>query len=264
PDKAACTVFGPRAGAEVMTSDGIRLAGWYVPAASGVGPTGPTLLIVHGWKSSKSGALDFAPAFHQEYNLVLFDLRNNGQSTGTQTSMGLYERRDVTRMLDWVAAQKHPSWIGIVANSMGASAALGAAVDDQRVQALILDSVHADWATSVGNAMEEDFGVPGGVAGTALIGGVSLRVGGDVTEVDPVRLIPRLGERPVLLIQGTADQVDPPSEASERNFHAGLDAGVPIEIAYCEGARHGLSVRVCPTDWAAWAVSFLARVRAAG
>ena len=262
--KSACTVFGAEAGSTVVSSDGIRLAGWYIPAASGAGPAAPTLLIVHGWKSNKSSALDFAPPFHRDYNLVLFDLRNNGQSAGSQTSMGLWEQRDVSRMIDWVATVKQPTWIGIVANSMGGSAALAASVGDQRVRAIILDSVHADWSTAVGNAMEEDFGYPGGIAGAAVMAGVSLRVGGDVSLVDPVRLIPRLGDRPVLLIQGTADQVDPPSEASDRNFRAGLNAGVPIEIAYCRGARHGLPVSVCPTEWASWATSFLARARGVG
>jgi uncharacterized protein len=261
PDKTRCAVAGTEAGPDVVTSDGIRLAGWYIPAASGVGPTGPTLLIVHGWKADKTGALVYAPPFHQDYNLVVFDLRNNGRSSGTQTSMGLYEQRDVVRMLDWLVSTKHPTWIGAVGNSMGAATVLAAAVNDQRIRALILDSMHADIVTSVGNSMEEDFHVPGGPAAWAVITGVSIRIGGDVTSIDPIRMIGRLGNRPVLLIQGTADQVDPPAEASDRNFQAALAAGVPVEIAYCHGARHGLVIATCPRQWAGWALAFLERVR---
>jgi pimeloyl-ACP methyl ester carboxylesterase len=261
PDKTKCSVVGVEAGTNVVTPDGVRLAGWYIPAANGSGPSGPTLLVVHGWKANKSGALEFAQPFHDAYNLVLFDLRNNGQSSGTQTTMGLREQGDVIRMLDWLETTKHPIWMGAVGNSMGAATVLGAAVADQRIRALILDSMHADIVTSVGNAMEEDFGYPGGPAAVALMTGVSIRIGGDVTAIDPVRLIGRLGDRPVLLIQGTADQVDPPAEASDRNFQAALAAGVPVEVAYCPGARHGLTVKTCPSQWASWATSFLELAR---
>jgi fermentation-respiration switch protein FrsA (DUF1100 family) len=109
--------------------------------------------------------------------------------------------------------------------------------------------------------MEEDFGYPGGPAAWALMAGVSLRISGDVTSVDPIRLIGRLGDRPILLIQGVADQVDPPTEASDRNFRVALDAGVPVELAYCLGARHGLALRTCPEQWTGWATSFLERAR---
>jgi len=261
PDKTKCGVLGVEAGTNVVTPDGVRLAGWYIPAANGSGPSGPTLLIVHGWKANKTGALEFAPPFHEAYNLVLLDLRNNGQSSGTQTTMGLREQGDVIRMLDWLETTKHPLWIGAVGNSMGAATVLSAAVADQRIRALILDSMHADIVTSVGNAMEEDFGYPGGPAAWAVMTGVSIRIGGDVTSIDPVRLIGRLGDRPVLLIQGTADQVDPPAEASDRNFQVALAAGVPVELAYCPGARHGLTVKTCPTQWGSWATSFLERAR---
>ena len=258
-----CAGAPAAAGSAVVTPDGIRLAGWYIPAASGAGPTGPTVLLVHGWKANKTGMLPFAAGLHDDYNLVLFDLRNNGQSSGDVTSMGLWEQRDVTRMLDWVVATKHPAWIGAVGNSMGAATVLAAAAGDERIQGLILDSAHADVVTSFGNAMEEDFGFPGGPAAWVLAQGVSAQVGGDITTTDPVRHIGRLGDRPVLLTAGANDQVDTPTEATERNVRAALDAGVPVEVTYCQGARHGKVIEVCATDWASWARSFFDRVRAA-
>lgn len=256
-----CSGTPAPAGQAVVTSDGIRLAGWYIPAANGAAATGPTLLLVHGWKDVKSGMLAFAAPLHADYNLVLFDLRNGGQSGGDRTSMGLWEQRDVTAMLDWLSNTKHPSWIGVVANSMGAATALGVAADDQRIRAMILDSMHADVVTSWSNAMEEDFGFPGGPAARVLATAVSMQVGGDITTTDPIRSITKLGDRPVLLTASLADQVDPPAEATERNFKAALDAGVPAEVQYCHGARHGQVIVRCADDWASWATSFLTRAR---
>lgn len=254
-----CTGMPGRAGSEVVASDGIPLAGWYIPAASGTDPTGPTLLVIHGWNDNKSGMLAFAPSLHERYNLAMFDLRNSGQSGGTQSSSGLYEQRDVTAMIDWLEKTKHPRWLGVVANSMGAATSLAVAVGDQRVRALILDSMHADVVTTYSNAMQEDYGYPGGPTAWILARGISARVGGDVTTVDPIRNIGKLGDRPVLLTASLDDQVDTPAEATEPNFRTALAAGVKAEVAYCHGARHGQVIFVCADDWASWADGFLAR-----
>jgi pimeloyl-ACP methyl ester carboxylesterase len=263
PDRTRCSADrrGAAPGDAVVTADGVRLAGWYIPAAHGMGVTGPTLLVLHGWKSDKTGALDYAWPFHEDYNLVLFDLRNNGQSSGHQTSMGLYEQRDVERILDWLETTKRPAWVGGVGNSMGAATLLAVAEHDARLRALILDSMHADSVTSAENALENDFGIPGGPAAWALVQGVSLRVGSDVTSIDPISRVAGFGSRPVLFLQGTADQVDPPDEAADRNLRAALAAGVPAEVGYCPGARHGLVVRTCPELWAGRSLELLQRAQ---
>ncbi len=84
------------------------------------------------------------------------------------------------------------------------------------------------------------------------------RLGVDVTSIDPVRTITRMGKRPVLLLHGTADITDRPEQSADVNFHAALAAGVPVELHYCIGARHGLVIDSCPTEWANWANWFFA------
>jgi pimeloyl-ACP methyl ester carboxylesterase len=252
-----CPTQGAVAGDEVVTSDGIRIAGWYIPAASGIGPSGPTVVIVHGWKANKSEALKYAPPFHDTFNLVLVDLRNGGRSSDTDTTMGVREQLDVEAMIDWLARTKHPTWLGAMGNSMGAATALAAAASDPRIEALILDSAHARFVVSTGNGLETEYGHPSLPGSWAIAGGVSLRIGADVTAIDPVRTIARMGDRPVLLIHGTGDLVDRPSESAEVNLHAALVAGVPVELHYCPGATHGRVIDTCPDEWARWAVSFM-------
>ncbi|HYL41348.1 MAG TPA: hypothetical protein VET90_08575, partial [Candidatus Binatus sp.] len=89
---------GQRAGTEVVSSDGIRVAGWYVAAGNGGPPSGPTLVLVHGGKDNKSGMLKYAVPLHATYNLVLLDLRNQGRSTGDVSSGGVLEARDLRAM----------------------------------------------------------------------------------------------------------------------------------------------------------------------
>lgn len=245
------------AGGLVRASDGVALAGWYIPAASVVGPLGPTVIVVPGWKDSKSDILKYAPAFHDDYNVVIMDVRNVGQSERRPTTLGLDERLDVRAMIDWLTATKGATSIALVGDSQGAATSLAEAVDDPRVDALILDSMHATFVVAMGNAMEVDFGQPAVPGSWAIALGVSLRVGEDVTAIDPVTTIGRIGDRPVLLTHGTADQVDPPAQSVERNLRAAREAGVPVELLYCPGATHGQTIDTCPDAWARRATSFL-------
>jgi fermentation-respiration switch protein FrsA (DUF1100 family) len=262
PDMADCASQGTQAGNEVVTSDGVRLAGWYIPAASGIGPTGPTVVVVPGWKSNKSEILLYAPPFHDRYNLVLMDLRNQGRSSPADVTLGLNEQRDVAAMLDWLVATKQPTWIAGMGNSMGAATLVAEAVSDSRIEAFVLDSMHAHLDVSVGNVMETEHGYPSVPGAMAILTGVRIRTGQDVLTIDPIRTIVQLGDRPVLLLHSTTDKIDPPAQAAELNFHAALDAGVPIELHYCEGlttgnGSHGRVVDRCPAEWSRWANQFL-------
>ncbi len=149
PDLESCGSQGATAGGEVLSSDAIPIAGWYIPAANGVGPTGPTVLIVHGGKTNKSGVLKYAPPFHEAYNLVLLDLRNSGRSGAADSTWGLREQLDLRAMIDWLVRAKGPAWIGVMGNSNGAATALAEAGDDPRVRALVLDSMHAEVAAQL-------------------------------------------------------------------------------------------------------------------
>ncbi len=263
PDLLRCRDQGTPAGDAVVSSDGIHLAGWYIPAASGIGPTGPTVLVLPGWKSNKSEVLKYAVPFHDDYNVVVMDLRNQGRSTPADTTLGLREQRDVEAMIDWLTRTKGPTWIGAMGNSMGAATTLAAAASDQRIRAVVIDSAHANVVTSIGNILETERGHPSLPGAVAIALGASLRLGGDVTSVDPVRTIVRMGDRPVLLTHGTADVIDRPDQSAEVNLKAALDAGVPVALRYCPGAGHGAVIERCPADWARWVRDFFATAVAA-
>jgi pimeloyl-ACP methyl ester carboxylesterase len=261
PDRARCATQGTVAGTEVVTPDGARIAGWYIPAADGSGPTGPTLLLVHGGSSNKSEFVRYAVPFHEAYNVLVIDLRNAGRSSDAWTTLGVREQLDVEAMVDWLDRTKHPAWIGAVGDSMGAGSILAAAVDDARIEALILDSMHASFVGVWGGLLESNGGHPSVPGSWAIAVASSLRLGVDVTSVDPVRLLTRLGDRPVLLLHGTSDAINAPAMSAEINFHAALDTGVPVELQYCRGAGHAHVIDTCPREWARWSTTFLEAAR---
>lgn len=69
------------------TSDGMKLHGWFLPAENTQG----TLLFLHGNAGNISHRLDSLLLFHAlSLNVLIFDYRGYGQSTGKPTEQGIY------------------------------------------------------------------------------------------------------------------------------------------------------------------------------
>jgi pimeloyl-ACP methyl ester carboxylesterase len=258
PDMTDCASQGVKAGTEVVTSDGIHIAGWYVPAADGAGPTAPTVVLVHGFAGNKSGILRYGEALHDAFNLVAFDERNGGRSTGTQTTIGLLEQRDVLAIVDWLERTKHPSQIGLLGNSMGASAAINEARHDPRIVALALDSMHTRIVYQFEQRLKAN-GHPAYPGTWATFFGTWLRTGLDFGAADPIDALADIGSRPILLTHGTADREDLPAR-TQALYDEAKAMGMDIELHWCAGAGHGHVVDVCPDAFNAWELGFFTSV----
>lgn len=262
PNPAKCASQGTLAGTTVVAPDGVHLAAWYIPRATDPvasdGTTAPTVVIVHGGKSDKSGMLAYAPAFHDAFNLLIVDLRNSGRSSPAFSSGGLHEQSDLRVMIDWLEGAKHPRWLAVMGNSNGAATALAEAIGDTRVSALILDSMHASIEKQLGNVIVTEHSLPAWPGAWGIIAGVSWRLGESIESVDPIRTIVQLKDRSILLTHGVIDHVDRPADSLDLNVAAARAAGVDIEVHTCAGADHGKVIEVCGADWAVWVRSFLA------
>ena len=263
-DQKHCTYTGTIAGQEVVTDDGIRIGGWYIPAADGTGPTAPTVVLVHGFGANKTSVLEYGEALHDAFNLVAFDLRNTQRSSGRQTTGGVLEQKDLRAIIDWLEQTKHPSHLGVLGNSLGAATAVAESRDDMRVEALALDSMHTRMRYQVEQRLQHA-GHPAYPGTWAVFLGARIRAGIDLGSVDAQDAIPDLTRLPVLLSHGTADTEDLPERT--RAFFADAEAaGVEIELHWCEGAGHnasaGMPVWVCRDDFAAWMLDFFSRTLA--
>jgi len=259
PDMADCASQGATAGTEVVTTDGIPIAGWYVPAANGVGPTGTTVVIVHGWAANKSEALKYAVPLHARFNVVALDERDGGRSGQADSTFGLREKLDVEAIIDWLQRTKHPAHIAVMGNSMGGGASVLAAAGDPRIEALILDSTHAHVSNIFERRMVVDAGHPSLPGTPAVLAGIWVRTGADLMEADPIAAIPALGHRPLLLIHGAADVHDLPAASVDAIYRVAQDSGVSVERHMCPGATHGQVIDTCPVEWGQWIVAFLDR-----
>lgn len=229
PDPLNCT--GPREvelGDDLVTADGVGLAGWYVPAANGT-PDGPTLVIAHGWTGNKSGGLDVLRLVNDRYNAGLFDFRNHGQSQDSQTTQGINEQRDLVAVIDWLTEHEGSDQIVLWGQSMGGHTAVNVAGDDERVDAVVLDSLHPRLIVPYALRAEEK-GYPFGrlVAFAGMIGGL-VRSGVNVWSDEPIDA--RRSRRPARA-----------PRARHKRLHDSSPRG-PVAPRGCSGRRGRRSAR---------------------
>jgi pimeloyl-ACP methyl ester carboxylesterase len=258
PDLTNCSSQGT-AGDALRSSDGVRLAGWFIPAVEEHDRKNPIVVIVHGGKSNKSGMLDYAPPFHERYDIAILDLRNSGRSDDAFSTGGVNEQHDVEALLDWLSDTRGMFVAVLVGNSNGAAASVAEAATDHRVQALILDSMHAAVERQIGNVISSERGFPAWPGAAAVVAGVSYRVGEPLESVDPIRTLTHWDSRPILFTHGSADVVDRPSDSLDRNLEVAEAMGIPYDAHVCQDAGHGKVVEVCESAWANWVQAFVAR-----
>lgn len=78
----------------VFTQDNLKLSGYLITRPN---PKG-TILMFHGWRSSKDLLADYADAF-PEYNIFMFDFRAHGESEGDMMTLGKQEVIDARAAL---------------------------------------------------------------------------------------------------------------------------------------------------------------------
>ena len=256
PDMERCSAPGVAPGDELVSNDGVRLAGWYIPSSRQASADGPTVVLAHGWGDNKSGMLGYVPFFIDRYNVVLFDFRNHNQSADSQTTQGITEQRDLVAVLDWLETTKGPELIVLWGESMGGHTAANVAASDPRVDALILDSTHDRVAVPMA-ARIRNAGYPFGEVGyLAVVAGAWLRTGVDVTSADPVAAVDDLGTRPLLLVHSGADDTIPLDSARALERTA-AEAGVDVRLEVCAGSPHGEINTTCPDEYLRWLSDFL-------
>jgi pimeloyl-ACP methyl ester carboxylesterase len=217
------------------STDGITLRGWYVPAGQGAKGT---IIYCHGHNRTKVEMLPMAAFGHKlGYNGLLFDLRHQGQSEGTMSSIGYLERHDAVGAarfaLEKEKAQRPVVLWGI---SMGAAAALMAAADSPDVDGVISDSTFLSFENVIKHHWKLFFGLPTFPVADEVMYWTAHRVGFDPSEFDLEKAVGRIGPRPVLFIGVEGDKRMPPSIA--RTLYGEAQSELK-DIEVVPGERHG-------------------------
>jgi pimeloyl-ACP methyl ester carboxylesterase len=256
-DPTNCELPPEAAGDGVVTTDGVRLAGWYIPAGNGSGPGAPTIVLAHGHGVNKSAMLSRAAVLHRDYNLVLFDFRGHGQSEDALSTIGFREQEDVRAMVDWLETSKGPQAIGLLGVSMGGAAVMLEARDDHRVRAVVIDSTHATLANAIQARLDRS-GYPLSLpAAWAVLFGGLIRTGTDMSAADPIQAVEGYGQRPLMIISSGRDDTIGPTDAQDV-LAAAREGGAEVLLRTCEVAGHGQTVSACADDYRDWVLGFFA------
>jgi fermentation-respiration switch protein FrsA (DUF1100 family) len=193
----------------VRSTDGLELAGWWVP---GNDPSRAVVLVsgIHGDKSDRHVVKSASVYAGADYGVLMIDLRAQGGSEGERVTMGYKEVRDVRGTLLWLNERGFaPGEVVLHGFSLGGATVLRAA-PESGVAAVVEDSAYADLPLILRRQLPEVSGLPSFFTpGVFLMG--KLFLGIDPWAVRPEKDARRLCEDgiPLFIIHSSDDETTP-------------------------------------------------------
>ena len=188
---------------------GDRIAGF---AALQPLPQAPSLLFVHGYKSSLAAYWGLAEGlWHAGFNLFLYQSRATGQSGGRFGTMGWWETLDFeAAYAEFGNALRADTPIRVHASSLGAAPVMFAAVRGLPVHSLSLDSPMADLYDAV-NRFVGRMPRPVRPAAMASVRSAEMLLGMSRRVVRPIELAGAM-DVPAFFVVGEKDRLVPPGQ----------------------------------------------------
>ncbi len=222
---------------DFISSDGIELRGWWFPGDR----TKPVIIFCHGLNRSRLELLErAAEAAKRGYGVLLFDLRNHGQSGNAFTTLGILESRDVCAASQFVRdrAGRRPQVLWGV--SMGASTAILGAKRCPAFRAIVSDSSFLSFRETISHHVGLLFRLPSFPIANMIVGITGFRLGINPDDGDVEAAVESLPNVPILFIAGGNDRRMPPALA-ERLRRASTNSRSGMLLV--PGATHGEAYR---------------------
>jgi hypothetical protein len=224
-----------------VDAGGVTLRGWLFPAQTKA--RAGTVVYLHGVADNRASGVWIAERLVRAgLDVVAYDSRAHGDSTGEACTYGFHEKRDLSRVLDRLGVERAIA-VGV---SLGAAVALQAAAEDPRITAVVsvstFSSLHEIARDRVGRIASERQ-----LAEAIAIAERTARF--EVAEVSPVAAAARL-RIPVLVVHGAQDAETRPEHS--KRVYAAL-AG-PKRLVLVDGAGHDDALARAWPEVEAWIV----------
>lgn len=213
----------------VVAEDGVRLAGWFAPR-----PGAPAVVLLHGYPAEKADMLPIAGVLHRDFAVLLMDLRYFGKSGGRVTTLGVRERGDLVRAIDFLAARGVEP-VGVFGFSLGGAVGLMTAAHDPRIRAVVAYAPFAD-LRALGHDLYAWLWLGKYPFVELMVLWGRLLLGVDLTRPSPAEAARAL-RSPVLVIHSRNDEQIPFSHAER--LRKALVENPRAELWTLEAGRHG-------------------------
>jgi uncharacterized protein len=238
----------------VSTSDGEFIRGWFLFGTKG----SPLIVVCHGVGTNREDLRGVSRFLCRAgFNVLAFDFRAHGESTGSKTTFGFREALDVQAAVQYAAAHYEQQFegVGVYAISMGSAAAIIAARHMPQVKAFVLDSPFA----RLGDLVDQQFSHWPQPPRWLLVSLAKfygwLFSGIGAAEIAPEDYASNLGMRPVLVFHGDRDTLIPIEQG--RQLFERIPG--PKEFVETRGAAHVQSYAVMGGAYEERVVSFFRR-----
>lgn len=243
----------PYANVSLTTSDGLRLAGWYVPSRNGAaviafpGRKGPIrqarMLVRHG------------------YGIVLIDRRGEGESQGDFNARGWGGEPDLHAAIAYLRTRPdvHGGRIGGLGLSVGGELLLQTAARDTGLRAVVSEGAGLRSAAEQKHMPDTPPEPLRWIAPITMETAAGVVLSDHLPPADLADLMPRIAPRPVLLIRGMQGNAD---EALNRAYR---DAGGPTTTLWeIQRAGHTGGIAAAPAAYERRVIAFFDRALLSG
>jgi uncharacterized protein len=239
----------------VITSDGLRLVGWYVASENGA-----AVMLVPGYEEPRYLMLEEADMLHRHgYGALLLSVRAHDLSDGDLASFGCGDREmaDLGAWYQYLLARDDvdPARIGVLGQSMGGSLVIQYARLNPNVRAVVAHSPFSSVLDTVQTVVTWKTGLPGWLFGPFMLFWASREADCNLASVSAKDWIGDISPRPVFILDAGSDEVVS-ANSGEDLFAA---AGEPKEWWQCQECRHHELDTVRPQEFEEKVVGFFDR-----
>lgn len=169
-----------------------------------------TAIFSHGYSYTLFGSVKYIDMFlKNRYNIILYDHRYHGKSSGNYSTMGYNEKNDLKKIIDWLYnANPENSIIITHGESMGGSTVLLHGSIDHRVNGIIADCPYDNLWNQFKYRLKIEYKLPSFpfLYIADLIS--KYRIGTKFSKISPINEIKKIN-CPVLFIHGSKDNYIP-------------------------------------------------------
>jgi len=234
----------------VTTADGLKLVGWFVPSENGA-----VVIAQHGYHGNRGNMLYDAAMLHSHgYGVLMSTFRAHDKSEGEIITFGEKEVQDLEAWYQYLLTRDDvdPARIGILGESMGGLVSIRYAAGNPNIRAVALHSALASMEDSIAKGVTKFTGLPPFPFAPMIVFWAERTAGIRVKDIDSTKWIGQISPRPVLIMQGGADD-HISIDSGQKLYDA---AGEPKELWFEPAAgHHGLN-EVAPEEYERRVVGF--------